>query len=208
MTHQKSAQPRADVKTRKPWHQRFETVGSISAIVVGVAALFVSWDQSRVMREDLKASLWPALQVEGYVSNDGQALGIGVRVQNAGVGPARIERFTMRYLGETVPDINGLIERLPPGSDQTGVQLVKGRIVAPGDSMNPFEFSYSGLTGLDAVEMMGALADQWSIEICYCSVLDQCWVSGSDGVPPQEVADCAGPGTSLNVMQSIPGSSN
>jgi hypothetical protein len=29
---------------------RFETVGAIAAIVAGVAALFVSWDQARVMR--------------------------------------------------------------------------------------------------------------------------------------------------------------
>jgi hypothetical protein len=208
MPHQEPTRSHEKIKARKPWHQHFETVGSISAIVVGVAALFVSWDQSRVMREDLKASLWPALQVEGYVSNDGQALGMGVRVTNAGVGPARIERFTMRHRGEMVPDINGLIERLPPGSNQSGVQLIKGRIVAPGDGLNPFEFRYSELTDLDAVEVMGALADQWSIEICYCSVLDQCWVSGSDGVPPLEVADCAGPETSLSGMPSGPGSTN
>jgi len=208
MKTEKPTQPPGAVKTRKPWHQHFETVGSISAIVVGVAALFVSWDQSRVMREDLKASLWPALQVEGYVSNDGQDLGIGVSVQNAGVGPARIERFTMRHLGEVVPDLNAMIKRLPPGSEQRGVQLIKGRIVAPGDSLNPFEFRYSELTDLDAVEVMGALADQWSIEVCYCSVLDQCWVSGSDGIPPQEVSGCAGPGTSLSSMQLTPASAD
>ena len=51
---------------RRGWRLRFETVGSISAIVVGVAALFVSWDQARVMRQEIRASLWPALQIDGF----------------------------------------------------------------------------------------------------------------------------------------------
>ena len=49
-----SQQPNA-AKVRKPWHQHFETVGSIVAILVGLAALYVSWDQGKVMREQVRA---------------------------------------------------------------------------------------------------------------------------------------------------------
>ena len=177
---------------RKPWHQHFETVGSISAIVVGVAALYVSWDQGRVMREEVRASVWPAVQSEGYVDRRSGSTVIGLRLQNAGVGPAKIERITVRNGSELVEDIDDLVERLPPGAD-LAVQYSTGRILAAGDTLLPFELRYpeqSELAGVDAVELMRSLSEDWAIEVCYCSVLDQCWVGGDREVGQREVERC------------------
>lgn len=186
----------SDSTTRKPWHQHFETVGSITAIVVGVAALYVSWDQGRVMREEVRASVWPALQVDGFASRIDAGMSLGLRVQNAGVGPARVERITIRYRDELVPDLASMLSLMPEDGDLS-LQTLEGRIIAAGDRVEPFALVYEqGLSG-DAVEVMAELSAGWTVEVCYCSVLEQCWVSGQNRASLTPVADCAGPRTDL-----------
>ncbi|MBY6204078.1 hypothetical protein [Halomonas denitrificans] len=185
---------------RKPWHRHFETVGSIVAIVVGVAALYVSWDQGRVMRQEVRASVWPAVQTEGYVDRSSGDLVIGLKLHNAGVGPARIERLTLRSGDEIVDDISDLLQRMPDGADRS-VQYSTGRIMAAGETLNPFELRYpadSALSEVDAVDLMRSLSEDWATEVCYCSVLDQCWVGGDREVGQREVERCDGvPASSL-----------
>jgi hypothetical protein len=183
-------------RPRKPWHQHFETVGSITAIVVGVAALYVSWDQGRVMREEVRASVWPALQVDGFASRAGDGLSLGLRVQNAGVGPARVERITIRHRDELVPDLDSMLALMPEDGDLS-LQTLEGRIIAAGDTVQPFTLHYAEDLAGDAVAVMAGLSARWAVEVCYCSVLDQCWASGQNRAAPVPVRDCAGPETDL-----------
>lgn len=196
MTDTKAPDPEVPKPRGKPWHRHFETVGSISAIVVGVAALYVSWDQGRVMREEVRASVWPALQVDGFVSRAEGGLNLGLRVQNAGVGPARVERISIRHSGKPVPDLEAMLALLPPDGDLS-LQSLEGRIIAAGDVVQPFSLLYDQAQAEDAVDIMGRLSAQWSVEVCYCSVLDQCWRSGQDSAAPAEVENCAGERTDL-----------
>jgi hypothetical protein len=173
-----------------PWHRHFETVGSIVAIVVGVAALFVSFDQSRVMREEIRASIWPALQVDGFVTRDESRMLIGVRVQNAGVGPALVERVSVLRNGEVVPDIHALREQLAPDGDLSQ-QVLRGRVIAAGDTVEPFSLAFQAAGEADAVDIMQSLASEWSFRVCYCSTLGQCWVTADDNASPDAVASCS-----------------
>ena len=48
-----------------------QSLGSVAAITVSVVALYVAWDQSRVMRAQQHADVWPALQIgTQYVTMD------------------------------------------------------------------------------------------------------------------------------------------
>ena len=191
------------IPDRKPWHRHFETVGSITAIVVGVAALYVSWDQGRVMREEVRASVWPALQVDGFASRVERGMNLGLRVHNAGVGPARVERIAIRYDGGLVPDLDAVLALMPADGDLS-LQTLTGRIIAAGDTVQPFTLRYvDDLVG-DAVDVMARLSANWTVEVCYCSVLDQCWVSGQNRAALVPVADCAGPETDLRPSPEAP----
>lgn len=167
----------------------FETVGSIVAIIVGIAALIVSWDQSRLMREEIRASVWPALQVDGVVDSSKQQLTIGLRVQNAGVGPALIERINVYHQGTLIKDIEALAEHMPPGANRSQHTLT-GRIIAAGASTSPFTFRYQQDEAVDAIDVLNSLANDWSVEICYCSSLKQCWISDFSTTPPREIEHC------------------
>ncbi|GAB4171831.1 MAG: hypothetical protein Kow0020_06700 [Wenzhouxiangellaceae bacterium] len=185
-------------RIRKHWYENFETVGSIVAIVVGVAALFVSWDQGRVMREEVRASVWPALQVDGFASREDDGFLVGLQVHNAGVGPALVQRLTLRHRGALVPDVDALLKHMPPGADLS-LQTLEGRVIAAGDQVRPFELRYRALPGMNPVEFMQWLGENWMAEVCYCSVLEQCWVSGQDRGVPVPVNDCGGERTALRI---------
>lgn len=174
---------------KRPWHQHFETVGSITAIVVGVAALLVSFDQSRVMREEIRASIWPALQLDGFVSQEADSIVVGLSVHNAGVGPALIERVTVRHLDEVVPDRERLQALMPPGGDLS-FQTHTGRVMAAGETSRPFELRYRQYDDLDTGSLLRVIEQEWAAQVCYCSTLGQCWVSGASSAPPEEVPNC------------------
>lgn len=175
---------------KRPWHQHFETVGSITAIVVGVAALFVSFDQSRVMREEIRASIWPALQVDGFASLEEQTLSLGLNVENAGVGPALVEQVTIRHDGQLVEDIEQLLALMPPDPDVSRMSMT-GRVLAAGASVRPFELRYPAEETDDALEALNELLAGWSAQVCYCSTLGQCWVAGDERGSPSVIESCA-----------------
>jgi hypothetical protein len=175
---------------------RFETVGSIAAIVVGVIALFVSWDQARVMRQDIRASVWPALQVQGFVDTEGGGLALGLNIENAGVGPALIERITVRHRGEVVEDLDDLEARVTQGFDLS-FETVTGRILAAGDSVQPFVFRFESVEAfmpdgepISTRQAAGLITSAWTAEVCYCSSLGQCWTADTTTNPPAEAAHC------------------
>ena len=58
--------------------------------------------------------------------------------------------------------------------------------MAPGTILNTFELRYPENAALNRSEteaMIRSLSKEWSIEVCYCSVLDQCWAGQCDDVP-------------------------
>lgn len=174
----------------KPWHRHFETVGSITAIVVGVAALYVSWDQGRVMREEVRASVWPAVQLDGFVSRDESTISAGLNLSNAGVGPALIRRISVFHEGELLSGFDEVASRMPADADPSR-QSVTGRILGAGDRIEAFSFRYPlGDDPADAVELERAMSQSWRVEVCYCSSLGQCWIARADGSIPLEAEAC------------------
>ncbi len=182
---------------------RFETVGSIVAIVVGVAALWVSWDQGQVMRDEMRASVWPALQVDGFTDTAGGDLNVGLSLENAGVGPALIERVTLRRNGELVADLDALRAMVAEGLDgqtaedlNVSFQSATGRILAAGARIRPFEFHFESAADFPLENEFalsagsGRVTTAWSVEVCYCSSLGDCWATGTDISPPTSVNRC------------------
>ncbi len=173
---------------------RFETIGSITAIVVGVVALWVSWDQAQVMRQDIRASVWPALQVQGFVDTQ-EGLSIGLRVENAGVGPALIERITVRQGDDLIADIDDLRARIDESAEMS-FDTATGRVLASGSQFRPFVFRAddpAALLGIEGpVDTLRAsrLLSGWTAELCYCSTLGDCWTSDMTTNPPAETDSC------------------
>ena len=75
-----------------------EISAAVSAIVISAASLFIAVRQNALMEKQLSASIWPVLEF-GTSNIDAE---ISLEVRNAGLGPARVRSFVVRYDGKVI----------------------------------------------------------------------------------------------------------
>ena len=164
---------------------------AVGAMIVGLAALFVAWDQARVMRAQQHGAVYPALQIDGFSTSTPEEIRIGVRVANSGVGPAIVESVRLLRGDETMANMDPIFALLSPGYDQSWTSM-NGRIIAPGDSAVPIEIRWTreDMT-TQAFTAFTSEWQNWDMEVCYCSVFDRCWRNSTDRyVRPEPVRQC------------------
>ncbi|MEZ5997094.1 MAG: hypothetical protein R3B98_00170 [Hyphomonas sp.] len=152
-----------------------EMLIAVCAVITSVVALFVAWDQGRVMRAQQHGSVYPLIQMDGFVATSPERASIGLRISNSGVGPAIIESVRMLKDGKPLDDLNQYRDSLPEKYDLSWAGLT-GRALAPGAEITPLDISWTreDITS----EQLAAVSSQWGglvMEICYCSVFDRCW---------------------------------
>lgn len=166
-----------------PSRSRFEadTVTAISAVVIGVCALGVSLyqaaimrqqqalmvEQSQMAREQQRASVWPNVEVGTSYPGDELRL----LVLNTGIGPARVEAVRVTLDGAPVPQwsevVAGLGGRAEPGYTHSAIN---GRVLPAGERLDALVLTESAV----AASVQSAL-ERVDVELCYCSVYDECW---------------------------------
>ncbi len=161
---------------------KVEMLIAICAVLTSAIAVFIAWDQGRVMRAQQHGAVYPVVQVDGFVSTGANTASMGIRLSNSGVGPALIERVRMLKNGEPIESLAPYVDRFPPGYVQSWTSLV-GRAVAPGAEVEPLRVDWPR-EAVSNTQLNAAAAD-WSeldMEICYCSVFERCWVALGLGV--------------------------
>lgn len=159
-----------------------EMLIAICAVLTSVIALFVAWDQGRVMRAQQHGAVYPVVQVEGFVSSTPDVASMGIRLSNSGVGPALIERVSMLENGKRLDSLAAYVDRFPPGYAHSWSSVI-GRAVAPGDTVEPLRADWP--RDKVTAAQLNAVATEWSqldMEVCYCSVFERCWITRSLGM--------------------------
>ena len=154
-----------------------EMLIAICAVITSVIALFVAWDQGRVMRAQQHGSVFPVLQADGSISNTPGTRRLGLSFANSGVGPALIESVEVMRGDTRLVSLIEYRDRLPEGYQLSWTSMV-GRAVAPGDEVLAVEMVWP--EGAISAEQHAAVAAEWSdltFEVCYCSVFERCWKS-------------------------------
>lgn len=160
---------------------KVEFLVAICALIASAMAVYIAWDQGRVMRAQQHGAVFPVLQVDGFVSSTPEIVSMGMRVSNSGVGPALIERVDLLFDGAPVDGFADQRARLPEGYDLSWSGLT-GRALAPGEDILPVNIQWQR----DAISE-AAFAEttaEWGrfeVRICYCSVFDRCWRSNGLG---------------------------
>lgn len=168
---------------------KVEFLVAICALVTSIMAVYMAWDQGRVMRAQQHGAVFPVLQVDGFVSTTSDMASLGIRVSNSGVGPALIEEVRAVHEGERLTSFAALRDALPPGHDISWAGLT-GRALAPGEEIIPLRIAWS--SDEIAPEALTATAGQWDdleVHICYCSVFDRCWETVLIGTSRAEPVD-------------------
>jgi hypothetical protein len=169
---------------------RWQTVLSVVSIFIAIVALYAALTESAAVRQQTAASVWPIVQLHIEDYDDGTQAGFSIALTNAGVGPARLRAFRLRIRGKPArswAEALALVDsELAPGVSRS---FVRNRVLRPDETVTLIATEVADL----ARRLQAAAADaESSVSFCYCSIFDDCWVSGS-GVTiqtPRAVAAC------------------
>lgn len=154
---------------------------AVSAVLISAASFIATYIQSEASLKQVKAETWPYLQIDsGNYNSERREQIITYKVENAGVGPAALKQFEIRYKGKVVTDVLDLIEKCCAAerAEASGAALTTDSpspsIIPAGDDQLAFSMHY-----MPETEKLWTALDKarWQLEArgCYCSLLDECF---------------------------------
>src|SRR5436309_4525519 len=163
--------------------RRASRYDAVIATFVGFLALCVSAYTAYVQRQQVRAAVWPILEFDSSNTPD-----IHFTLANKGVGPAIIRHVIVMVDGQPVRNWREAVERiLGPGylaseSDMSFHVFAAGEsrtVFTPRDpENNPLNFDKSNPLWVKMIKERLRV----SVEIFYCSTLDECWTLIAGGL--------------------------
>lgn len=165
----------------KPWYRQMETIVGLSALFVSLVAVFIAVYSAMTDRAYARASVWPYLEVLHSNSQSGKSLSISI--ENVGVGPARVKYVTLEYDGKFYRSWDELIRESNRGeSYQFRSSYIGSRTIASQRNIKAIETSLPAFYEM----IYSSNVDKFQLNICYCSIYDDCWLLEKNGVKAVE----------------------
>lgn len=205
-----------DQKIHSIGRLNFETVGSITAMVVGVCALFIAWDQAQIMRKQQHASVLPVVNISSGFSSAGAENVLKLSIENVGIGPALIESAVLTVSGKNIAGWDDMKTHFLPEAlhnNYTSSFDTTIGVLAAGKQRNVMTISWTRTDDSDDAfshlksSVFAAAETSPDFSVCYCSVFDRCWRTAALGdSTPVPVDECANKGMDAIAMliQTIP----
>jgi hypothetical protein len=204
--HEPPVQAGADDIHAHPRHtgtRWFDLALALSAIFISAVSLFVAIEHGRTERDLVAASSWPfirELMDNEYDAGDGTTRFAAIGISNGGVGPAKLESFEVFYRSVPMGSGLGMLRRccgLGPTADDVKRQLPHGirysltdhTVVRPGEAYATFAVPRSTEVG----DRFAAAFPDITLRGCYCSILDQCFISNLKDTRTTPVKACPEP---------------
>jgi hypothetical protein len=182
-------------------HRWLDLTLALSAMFVSVVSLVVAVRHGQAMDRLVAANSWPFLTYGTDNEDPAGRQRITLKVENAGVGPARIQTFEVWWQGQPVASADELLARccmLQPHAqlavaDLKALHLTVG-IVAPGvlragDAQNILSLERTEANA-DVWDRLNTARLNLTMRTCYCSVFDECWISNLFETNTKDVATC------------------
>jgi hypothetical protein len=158
---------------------------AVIATLVGFCALCVSGYTAYMQRQQVRGAVWPILQFD---SGNGP---IRFTLANKGVGPAIIKHVIVRVDDQPVKNWVEVLDKiLGPGYHPGEESDMSSHVFSAGESMNvftPHDDAHNPIP-FDKSNPLWAKLDpgrsRVTVEICYCSTLDECWTLRGGGTTP------------------------
>ena len=190
---------------RRSGHRWIDLVIAATAILLSLISLKVAVDNARTQEKMVAASSWPILFFStGNQSDEGpspQKL-ITLTVRNDGAGPALVKHVGVHYRERALAGSNALIRACCVPADvkpqelealSLGTQRIGQSVIPPGGETT-FIYMPETPQNAEAWAKLNRARFQLKFDVCYCSVLGECWRSDLSGMEPREVDQCPAEG--------------
>ncbi len=169
-------------------------IGSAIAIGLSVLAVVVSFYQARIAERQAHASVWPYLSIGYSIYDQGDQQGFAWNVDNNGLGPALIRSVTVSVDGlprKRWVDVIAALG-LQPGFLRTTSSL-GGRVLPPNINRETTVAAIRVLS-LPEAKVFAQAVERLKMDICYCSVYEECWIAHFREQRIDDVARCESTG--------------
>jgi hypothetical protein len=169
---------------RRHWIEYAATLG---ALVVSVISLWVAIATEKANQKMVDANYrmvaaasWPFLQIDSGNDDNGKHR-ITLELQNAGIGPAKIQSFEVLWRGKAYASSAALLRdccaRAGQTHFETGTLPVQGVVLRPGDQRQFFRYDLKPDDADTWKAFDRVRQHELAYRACYCSVFDECWIS-------------------------------
>ena len=147
------------------------------ALSVSIFALAIGAWQTRLMQGQARASVWPFLSIGYSYSSNTDTDGFVWHIDNNGVGPARIEAVSLSLDGKPMKNWVDVMKALGATSPiNVSTTSFNGDVIPP--SLNR-ETTIKAIRvhQREVAALFKGAVDRFKMDVCYCSVYDECWVA-------------------------------
>jgi hypothetical protein len=176
--------------------RRTELFIGACVVLISLVSLFVAVSANRTQERLLAASTWPNLQYSSSNAGGDGTRAISFNLLNNGVGPARIRSFDLRYHGKSMRNSSELLRECclrdaSQTAPTTTVSTVRRRVLAPNEEVTFLRVPLQASTEA-TWQVLNREAFNVQLRVCYCSVLDDCWMldTGKPEPEPESVKAC------------------
>jgi hypothetical protein len=199
--------PEHHLEPRKTGQRAFDVAITVCILLISLSSLVIALVHSNTLERmaDANSRLvetnsWPFIGYEtgNAAGKDGNA--IEMRINNDGVGPAKIETAELKWRGramhDTIEFLGACCGYRPDPSNDLWTDLMTGRVLRAGETIT---FITLPKTVRDAAtwNRLNAVrfGPQLALDICYCSVFDECWNAdvARMSLTPRRVDRCLAP---------------
>jgi len=149
----------------------FQNIGTILALVISIAALFVSIYEANLLKAQQRATVWPYVSVGPNYSSKGFSL----IASNNGTGPAVIKSFELLRNGQAFRSYDELLDAIKPDRtvcyDVLKMRQLNNSVLKASEARVIFNMPWNEETR-EIAKNIGEI----QIKVQYCSVFDDCWV--------------------------------
>lgn len=165
---------------------------AIPTFIISLALAYFTFIQAEATEKMQVAAVWPYVSFgSSNYSSAGDPL-IVLSLGNDGAGPARIAGLQLSYDGVAQPDLRELLLACCAENRANlgyGEQRINGEVLRPGESV-----AFATLSPAQSGNKVWSLFERErfkvAIDVCYCSVFEECWVRRMSESETRRVAEC------------------
>lgn len=147
-----------------------EMIIAISALIVSLITAFASIYSAFIDRAYARSSVWPRVEIHRTYNNNDEPY-FSYIVNNKGTGPAVIKYAKLSYENKPVKSWPSYLEMRSGRTIGHTQSHIGSKVLSAGESIKPME------TRDKEVAALLADKDGLHIELCYCSIYDECWLA-------------------------------
>ena len=178
--------------------QKLNFILALCAMLISAASFYATYLQASAAEKQVKAMTLPLLQFgTGNASDDSKESVLTFSISNNGVGPALIKSMRFSYLNQKYQNFNHFLQAccneelitykktieqgITRGEGLLATRSVENTIL-PSQESNAFYQLYLGEKSKDFWRKLNNERFKLDVEICYCSLLDECYITEENGV--------------------------